>query len=202
MFYLYCLPGRLFAQIGYLWPGRGQLWASRRRHDSRFAHFFYATIIWGVILWLFVFPHFAGQPSAQSRENQNSAPPSAPSSVTTGNDTRGELLPNAEDTIQRVEGAVPAAPLRAIHPGADDARALARRSGKADEPEQVSNLLAIDAVKEAMHRAFVSGKAERWRRGKLSGYAVPSELVVAGCRAMAVSNDKDQKGAVQTKICG
>jgi hypothetical protein len=53
MFKLYCLPGKFFARLGYLFPGKNQLWASGRRRDSSLAHFLFATPFW-VLLGLFV----------------------------------------------------------------------------------------------------------------------------------------------------
>jgi len=48
MWNLYCLPGRIIAEIGYLFPGRGQLWASQRRRESGFAAFIFATGFWAI----------------------------------------------------------------------------------------------------------------------------------------------------------
>ena len=54
MIWLYCLPGRFLANLGYLFPGKGELWASRRRKDSGVVHFIYATIFYAVCLYVWV----------------------------------------------------------------------------------------------------------------------------------------------------
>lgn len=59
MWKLYCLPGRVIAEFGYLFPGRGQIWASRRRRESGFAAFLFATGFW-IAFWLFIGPMFIG----------------------------------------------------------------------------------------------------------------------------------------------
>lgn len=46
MWKLYCLPGRVIAELGYLFPGKGQLWASQRRRESGCAAFLFATGFW------------------------------------------------------------------------------------------------------------------------------------------------------------
>ena len=49
---LYCLPGRIIAHLEYLFPGRGQLWASGRRKDSVVSHFIFATLFYALVLYL------------------------------------------------------------------------------------------------------------------------------------------------------
>lgn len=49
MFWLYCLPGRLFAALGFLWPGKGDVTGTARRRDSKLVHFLYASIFWGLL---------------------------------------------------------------------------------------------------------------------------------------------------------
>jgi hypothetical protein len=51
MISLYCIPGRLMANLGYLFPGKGELWASRRRKDNRFVHFIYSSAFYAVCLY-------------------------------------------------------------------------------------------------------------------------------------------------------
>lgn len=44
MLWLYCLPGRILAQLDYLFPeGKGTSAGTRRRKDSKFAHFVRST---------------------------------------------------------------------------------------------------------------------------------------------------------------
>ena len=67
MFKLYCLPGKFFARLGYLFPGKNQLWASGRRRDSRLVHFLFATPFW-LIVGLLAFGTIFGSFSMPSRE--------------------------------------------------------------------------------------------------------------------------------------
>jgi hypothetical protein len=51
--------------------------------------------------------------------------------------------------------------------------------------------LQSQAVKDAIHRALVSGATQRWQDGALSGYAVPSVTAGAnGCRAIRYTIDQ------------
>ena len=59
MLTLYCLPGRLFANISYFFPGsrRAELTATARRRESSFAHFILATPFWilvGLFGWAYI----------------------------------------------------------------------------------------------------------------------------------------------------
>lgn len=59
MLTLYCLPGRLFANISYFFPGsrRAELTATARRRESSFAHFILATPFWivvGLFSWAYI----------------------------------------------------------------------------------------------------------------------------------------------------
>ena len=55
--------------------------------------------------------------------------------------------------------------------------------------------LQSQAVKDAIHRALVSGTTQRWQDGALAGYAVPSLTTDAhGCRAVRYTIDQ-QPGA-------
>lgn len=48
---IYSLPGKIIAEIWYLWPKKGQIWASGRRRDHGFVHFMYSTIFYFVALF-------------------------------------------------------------------------------------------------------------------------------------------------------
>jgi len=51
--------------------------------------------------------------------------------------------------------------------------------------------LDSQAVKNAIHRALVTGTTQRWQDGALSGYAVPSTTAGAnGCRAVRYTIDQ------------
>jgi len=47
---LFVAPGLAITHREYLFPKRGQLWASRRRYQSRFIHVLYSLIIWAIAI--------------------------------------------------------------------------------------------------------------------------------------------------------
>lgn len=52
LFQLYCLPGKLIAELWYLWPKKGQVFASARRRDHGFVHFLYSTMLYLVTVFI------------------------------------------------------------------------------------------------------------------------------------------------------
>src|SRR3546814_20609757 len=53
----YNTPGRLLAELWFLWSKKGELWGSARRRNHPFVHFFYSTMIYAIAafvayLWL------------------------------------------------------------------------------------------------------------------------------------------------------
>jgi hypothetical protein len=64
-------PGKLIANYLYLFPARGTLWASRRRKDNSFVHFWYTTILYAVIGFvLLVLAAVNAGPPGQDNSNQ------------------------------------------------------------------------------------------------------------------------------------
>lgn len=61
---LYCLPGKLIAELWYLWPKKGQIWASGRRREHGFVHFMYSTVFY--LIALFVIAGSAGVRRAET----------------------------------------------------------------------------------------------------------------------------------------
>ena len=60
-------------------------------------------------------------------------------------------------------------------------------------------LLRSAAVKDAIHRALTTGKAQRWADGALSGYAVPSvESLPNGCRTVRYTVDQRPDAPMMT----
>ncbi|WP_321326788.1 hypothetical protein [uncultured Parasphingorhabdus sp.] len=75
MLKIYNIPGKLLAELWYLWPKKGEVWASGRRRDHSFVHFLYSTIFYVVAAIAFsVF--FAAGTSLQSASasDESSAP--------------------------------------------------------------------------------------------------------------------------------
>src|SRR3546814_18606103 len=45
---IYSFPGKLLAELWFLWSKKGQLWGSARRRRHPFVHFFYATVMYSI----------------------------------------------------------------------------------------------------------------------------------------------------------
>lgn len=56
-FAIYSLPGKILAHLWYLWPKKGEVWASARRRDHGFVHFLYSTVIYAVAAFIITSPH-------------------------------------------------------------------------------------------------------------------------------------------------
>ena len=67
MWKLFCLPGRLIAELWYLWPKKSQTWASARRREHSFVHFFYSIVIY-VIVAFFALGALSGDDSRIKRD--------------------------------------------------------------------------------------------------------------------------------------
>lgn len=66
MLKLYSLPGRILAELWFLWPKKGQIRASGRRRDHPFVHFFYSTAFYLVAAWIWLVPHTGDQRTHRS----------------------------------------------------------------------------------------------------------------------------------------
>ena len=58
---LYSLPGKLIAELWYLWPKKGQIWASGRRREHGFVHFMYSTVFYFILIAIFVIAGNSGE---------------------------------------------------------------------------------------------------------------------------------------------
>jgi hypothetical protein len=203
---LYCLPGKIFAHITYLWPRSGQVWASGRRHESRFAHFAYATVFW-VIFVIFGLPALLGllpmrgeSPAYETPQiSEASSTRAAPDSMR----TRTVLPPlNGASAISSSDKGAITSDREALPPAAS-APALANSPlVAADNTTPSFDPADSPAVAAAINEAFASGKNERWHEGEFNGYVVPSQQIVEGCRNVLVSVDGAPAGGIQKKICG
>src|SRR3546814_19179805 len=45
---IYSFPGKLLAELWFLWSKKGRLWGSARRRHHPFVHFFYATVMYSI----------------------------------------------------------------------------------------------------------------------------------------------------------
>jgi hypothetical protein len=204
MFKLYCLPGKFFARIGYLFPGKNQLWASGRRRDSRLAHFLFATPFWlvvGLIAFGMIFGSF-------SNTGRKSNPESVPA-----NDGVSELSASITEPVDTVEE--PSATIEALEQSSE----LITESKAADSQELGNNFVpgaetesavelrqdelgSLDEVQGAIRSAFISGQPERWEAQGMKGYAVPSVADSKGCRNISYSVDSQRSSNLPTtKVC-
>lgn len=79
LFAVYSLPGKILAHLWYLWPKKGEVWASARRRDHGFVHFLYSTVFYAVIAFILTSPHGSSNrvsptEAQQFTESQNALP--------------------------------------------------------------------------------------------------------------------------------
>lgn len=170
----YNLPGKLIAELWYLWPKKGQIWASGRRREHPLPHFLYSTVIYAVVI-LFTVGSFAGW-SIGSRITSQAA--SGPMQSEAG---QIEASPSEENAI----------PIEVAEEfSADPEVPLAEA---AEEPAQDPVQIFPGPTSEidtAMAAAFKSGSPVRWESADAKGYAVPSEIEAStGCRSLYYSDD-------------
>jgi hypothetical protein len=64
LLYIYCLPGKLYANLQYLFPnGRVPVTATARRKDSTVAHFLFSSAFYFLIFWLLLYFGFFHMPA-------------------------------------------------------------------------------------------------------------------------------------------
>jgi len=70
----FLLPGKILAELFYLWPKKGQIWASGRRRKHPFVHLFYSIIFWALILIFCIGrpPSLQGAPTPAIGQSANS----------------------------------------------------------------------------------------------------------------------------------
>lgn len=49
-FLLFRLPGKIINWVQYMWPGRGDIWASRRRYGDSGTEIMYSIGVWAVVI--------------------------------------------------------------------------------------------------------------------------------------------------------
>lgn len=198
MLRFYCLPGKLIANLQYLFPGhrRNTISATARRKDSQLAHFLLATPFW-VIAFVLLLGLIGGLVAVFGKE----IAPSRPHEV-------GVIFSAASNPAQPVDPLKTEESLTAIE-------ALAPSEGKAavqSTPEIVepadSRAYAVarpatsaSSIEDAVSKAFASGEPVRWSADGRHGYAVPSSASPNGCRNVQVAPDGEQiQPAI--KVCG
>lgn len=173
MLKLYNIPGRLVAELWYLWPKKGEIWASGRRREHPFVHFLYSTVIYlvaGLIL----------TGSLSNWRSNDRSQDEATTDVTTGS------LPEAEIYTPLSDDSAPT-PLDDIQSDADIVQASpVDPLPMAAQPSPS----ASSEIKSAMRDAFESGNTVRWESDDSKGYAVPSAIEAqTRCRTVYYSVD-------------
>lgn len=177
MFEIYCFPGKIIAELGYLFPSRGQLWASARRRDHPLVHFIFATFLYIVAGFIIV---------AVNAPSQASHPNSAPDTKLMSGLPDEEVL-ISESSPPLEEHGIAQAPID--HDFTDNEAEPLHTSDAIPSP---SNFVPLESqsLTHAMERAFKSGKPERWSDKEYKGYAVPSEPDVYGCKTILYTVDQ------------
>jgi hypothetical protein len=111
MLSLYNLPGKILANLWYLWPKKGQVWASARRKDNRFVHFVYSTVVYAVLLYV----AFAPRPQRAVADLQ---PSTATAAYSDSQDRQTETGPEPVETEKPLPADGPAA--AAAYPRQDE----------------------------------------------------------------------------------
>lgn len=50
VFLFFRLPGKIINWVQYMWPGRGDIWASRRRYGDSGTEIMYSIGVWAVVI--------------------------------------------------------------------------------------------------------------------------------------------------------
>lgn len=72
---------------------------------------------------------------------------------------------------------------------------------QANPPTAIGGFVPLQSaeVKDAIHRALVTGETQRWQDGPWSGYAVPSRATLAnGCRTIRYTIDQQPDAPLAT----
>ena len=103
MLSIYNLPGRIVANLWYLWPKKGQVWASARRKDNPFVHFVYSTVVYLLLLYILLAPR--AQPSSAVLATPRQADPASQGAVA--------ATPVTEQESQEPSDSAPSPPVAA-----------------------------------------------------------------------------------------
>ncbi|MEO5706686.1 MAG: hypothetical protein ABIT10_12290 [Alteraurantiacibacter sp.] len=68
---IYSFPGKLISELWYLWPKKGQIWASGRRRDHGFVHFMYSTVLY--LITYFVIAGASSERGAEAADETQAA---------------------------------------------------------------------------------------------------------------------------------
>lgn len=161
MMRFYNLPGRAIAELWYLWPKKGEVWASARRRSHPFVHFLYSTLLYlGVmVIGVSIFSKSDASQMGVSSASGNQSISEFEAEQVTLFDGDAYFDENAEQSV--TDELIDDLPPKFTLPDLSDSNALS----------------------DAKRAAFVTGEASRWSDRGFEGYAVPSEAEPeSGCR--------------------
>lgn len=174
----YNMPGRLLAELWFLWSKKGELWGSARRRNHPFVHFFYSTMIYAIAA--FVTYLSLTDWKIPRRETQDQSEYSAASGT-----EYSESDANSEDQLEAGADEIEPEPEQAE----DDASSVVADEFKTQRATATSSGPTSE-IKSALASAFETGQPVRWEAGSAKGYAVPSEAEPStGCRQVHYSED-------------
>jgi hypothetical protein len=165
---IFLAPGRVITWWAYMFPQRGQLWASARRKDNALIHVMFSAAFWAALtffLWTAVVGAVGGgsrkQQVAESGSSESVVPTPAPIDVRATSATLTQETATSPTTEgQEAEG---------TDSGRDEA--LRRPT-----PSVSDGLLDDPSLLRAIRSTLETGEAAQWRsetRG-VQGYAVAS----------------------------
>lgn len=222
MWKLYCLPGRLISELGFLFPGRrsGDISATARRRENTFAHFLFATPFW-LLAGPYLFAVLLGLFSTVTGYKLPQSVASSPATISNGETQLAESAGSSDaqaDQPTPVDPEEQAAqdvmvdrdagsystrnPIAASQSPARTEPAQSKALGDPGLAEITRNPRSVAEVDAAMTATFRSGVAERWRVGKLRGYAVASTASLDGCKMVRVTIDSLDTASIEPlEIC-
>lgn len=189
MLRFYNMPGRLIAELEFLFPKRGQIWSTRRRRESLLAHFLFSTCFYAVllvVLFVVVIASMAPRRAATSEPAPSAPTVDSGSAVRPVEDGRLAVSPVREPLAQEPLAAEKAPDL-ALSSSNSQASSFDRTPVAAPATFEP---LTSQAVKDAIHAALSTGETQRWKDGNFSGYAVPGAPDARGCRMVRYSVDQ------------
>lgn len=201
MWTLFCFPGRIIAEIGFLFPKRGQLWASARRRESAFTHFLFSIVFWTIaafFLYSYLNPTKQNVPRGERHVEDAAMQFSGAGGAAT-------TQPGVPDTSSGRSSPVIGAAGSGDKPRQDADALNAKDSEQRDTTATTPNMADISSDPQVIlagRKAFEAGEPVRWKSSGVTGYATPSVPSSDGCRMVRYSidgNSADQYPAF--KVC-
>ncbi|MFT3810038.1 MAG: tetratricopeptide repeat protein [Micropepsaceae bacterium] len=166
---IYLAPGRLFAELQYLFPKEGQIFASARRRESPLAIAIYATIAWGCAIL------FALYLVVQAQSQSNRQPAAASSN--TDNAIAGRPTTVANLSLSDQPEPPPAPSSYTPEATAPRTEAVFENSGRIDPREMSSMVDDLLNATRSRDDAILKEFAQR-QAATLPSFAPPSQAAI------------------------